>query len=218
MRTVGGVEALPPPAEVAFAASCIRALPPALPGVAAKVRHAWVGLLARALFEARAGEMGEAEAVRAAQALEQSMYREARRGVLLGISLVPTVEERQSAEGLTYMASAKRIHAALQTNGPRLLELYGDDLSILPALTTDHLIVGTHEAAWRQRKDEDQAHAQRVLKDEGTKRHVVEGLVRCSGCFSYDVSVQTQQTRSQDEPADLVWCCNACGKGGRQRG
>lgn len=216
IATTGGVAALqlrPDEADVFLPAAYLHAVPPAPSAIAHAARHVWVCVFA-ALMAAATGD--EADAIARARALEAAIYRAARRGHAVAPALVPTALERAHAESVEYMDACRRMQAALSLNAAYLVATY-DDVTLLPQLDAAHMEVGTPAAAYKERKAHEAMLAKRVLEDGGAKK-VVEGIIKCSFCGSFDVDTDFKQVRSSDEGMDLFVACNACGKKRQYKG
>lgn len=172
-------------------------------------RHAWVAVLA-------ADAVAAGGSVSQARTLERAVLEYARTPLAVGDTDVVGATERAAATTARYTVDCRRMHEALRLNGARLLAAYGDDVTLLPQLDDAALEVGTAAEAFRRRKEAEQAYAKSIMEEKSAP--VTEGIMRCTRCRSYDLTLDVKQTRSADEPSDVFWLCNACHAGGRRRG
>jgi DNA-directed RNA polymerase subunit M/transcription elongation factor TFIIS len=217
VATVGGVSACDPRAIHVFEPTeYLHAVPPAPAAISMTVRHAWVVVFAH-LVRASHPDLRDAVCIAKARQLEQCVFGDARRATAVRAALVPTVSDRQGAEVAAYMDVCRRMQAALAYNGAYLVSTY-HDVSVLPHLSNEMLEVNTPAAAFREQKQCEAELAKRVLEDGGAKKEVVEGIIRCSNCGSFDVDMDLKQVRSSDEGMDLFVACNVCGKKRQYKG
>lgn len=213
--TIGGVAAYKGSGVAVFEPSAhLHTVPQSTPGIPLSARSAWIAAFSTHLCAACADAH---TAIPTARQLEQRIYKHARDGAAIRIVLVPTAAERRRAEAVVYNDTCRRMEAALAVNGHHLMATYAD-VTVLPFLDDAHLEEGTDAAKYRANKELEAVVARRVLDDTDKKKAVIEGLIRCTHCKSYDVDTNMNQGRSRDEGMDIQWKCNVCGKGGVHKG